>query len=192
MCPVLEMGSLKLARNSRCVGKPSSWISQPLRMYYCVATANALPCARVSRPWGGATVFRSAMTLRMNPKVGGFTTQHFAPLDEHFGEQTVQTHVMAAYAAKGIDDIGEAQRLAFDYFAMDQDDFMKGGCRVEAQSSGGRRHHHLMRTSSKQSATRRRNRLSATTASKLMSLSSQVRVPARPASWCIGSHTLSG
>lgn len=86
MCPVLEMGSLKLDRNSRCVGKPSSWISHQLRMYYCVAKASALPRARVSPPWGNATVFRSAMTLHMNPKGGGFPIQHFAPLDEHYGE----------------------------------------------------------------------------------------------------------
>jgi ATP-dependent DNA helicase RecQ len=73
----------------------------------------------------GLSVFRSAMTLHINPKGTGFTTQHFAPLEDHYSEQTVQTHVMAAYAAKGIDDIDQAQRLAHDYFAMDQSDFMK-------------------------------------------------------------------
>ncbi|MZR15001.1 RecQ family ATP-dependent DNA helicase [Maritimibacter sp. DP07] len=73
----------------------------------------------------GLSVFRSAMTLHINPKGGGFTSQHFAPLEDHYSEQTVQTHVMAAYATKGIDDIDQAQRLAHDYFAMDQSDFMK-------------------------------------------------------------------
>lgn len=73
----------------------------------------------------GLSVFRSAMTLHMNPKGAGFTTQHFAPLEDHYGEQTVQTHVMAAYATKGMDNIDQAQRLAHDYFAMDQSDFMK-------------------------------------------------------------------
>lgn len=73
----------------------------------------------------GLSVFRSAMTLHINPKGGGFTTQHFAPLEDHYSEQTVQTHVMAAYATKGIDEIDQAQRLAHDYFAMDQSDFMK-------------------------------------------------------------------
>ncbi|MEP3328931.1 RecQ family ATP-dependent DNA helicase [Sedimentitalea sp.] len=73
----------------------------------------------------GLSVFRSAMTLHINPKGGGFTTQHFAPLEDHYSEQTVQTHVMAAYATKGIDDIAKAQRLAHDYFEMEQSDFMK-------------------------------------------------------------------
>ncbi|WP_417599621.1 RecQ family ATP-dependent DNA helicase [Pararhodobacter oceanensis] len=73
----------------------------------------------------GLSVFRSAMTLHINPKGGGFTSQHFAPLEDHYSEQTVQTHVMAAYAAKGMEDIDQAQRLAYDYFALDQADFMK-------------------------------------------------------------------
>lgn len=73
----------------------------------------------------GLSVFRSALTLHINPKGGGFTTQHFAPLEDHYSEQTVQTHVMAAYATKGIDDIDQSQRLAHDYFAMEQSDFMK-------------------------------------------------------------------
>lgn len=73
----------------------------------------------------GLSVFRSAMTLHINPKGGGFTAQHFAPLEDHYSEQTVQTHVMAAYATKGIVDIDQAQRLAHDYFELDQSDFMK-------------------------------------------------------------------
>lgn len=73
----------------------------------------------------GLSVFRSAMTLHINPKGGGFTTQHFAPLEDHYSEQTVQTHVMAAYARKGINDINLAQQLARDYFEMEQAAFMK-------------------------------------------------------------------
>lgn len=73
----------------------------------------------------GLSVFRPAMTLHLDPKGGRFTVQHFAPLEEHYGEQTIQTHVMAAYATRGMDDIAEAERLALDYFAMERDDFMK-------------------------------------------------------------------
>ncbi|PVA06162.1 RecQ family ATP-dependent DNA helicase [Thalassorhabdomicrobium marinisediminis] len=73
----------------------------------------------------GLSVFRSAMTLHINPKGGTFTTQHFAPLEDHYSEQTVQTHVMAAYASKGMEDINQAQHLARDYFALDRSDFMK-------------------------------------------------------------------
>ena len=73
----------------------------------------------------GLSVSRSTMTLHINPKGGGFTTRHFAPLEDHYSEQTVQTHVMAAYASKGIDDIDQAQRLAHDCFAMEQSALMQ-------------------------------------------------------------------
>ena len=46
----------------------------------------------------GLTVFRPAITVHLNPKGGPFTVQHFAPLEEHYSETTIQTHVMAAYA----------------------------------------------------------------------------------------------
>ena len=73
----------------------------------------------------GLSVFRPAMTLRINPKGGVFTVQHFAPLEEHYEQQTIQTHVMAAYAQKGIESITSAQQLADDYFVLDQDAFMR-------------------------------------------------------------------
>jgi ATP-dependent DNA helicase RecQ len=56
----------------------------------------------------GLTVFRPAMTVHLNPKGGKFTVQHFAPLDEHYAEQTIQTHVMAAYAEKGLEEMEKA------------------------------------------------------------------------------------
>lgn len=73
----------------------------------------------------GLSVFRPAMTMHLSPKGGGFTVQHFAPLEEHYSEQTIQTHVMAAYAEKGLENIGTAQRLADDYFVLEQDAFMR-------------------------------------------------------------------
>lgn len=73
----------------------------------------------------GLSVFRPAMTMHLSPKGGGFTVQNFAPLEEHYTEQTIQTHVMAAYAEKGLESIGKAQRLADDYFVLDQDAFMR-------------------------------------------------------------------
>ncbi|MBC2834088.1 RecQ family ATP-dependent DNA helicase [Paragemmobacter straminiformis] len=73
----------------------------------------------------GLTVFRSAMTIHLNPERGQFAAKDFLPLQEHYREQTVQTHVMAAYADKGLDNIAEAQRLAQDYFALDQDRFLR-------------------------------------------------------------------
>ena len=73
----------------------------------------------------GLSVFRPAITLYLNPKGGNFTVQNFAPLEEHYIQQTIQTHVMAAYAEKGLEDINEANRFASDYFVLEQDAFMR-------------------------------------------------------------------
>lgn len=73
----------------------------------------------------GLSVFRPAITLHLNPKGGNFTVQNFVPLEEHYNEQTTQTHVMAAYAEKGLKGIGEAERLTADYFVLEQDAFMR-------------------------------------------------------------------
>ncbi len=73
----------------------------------------------------GLTVFRPAITVQLNPKGGRFTEQHFTPLDEHYGETTLQTHVMAAYAEKGLAAMDQAQRLSEDYFVLDRDAFLR-------------------------------------------------------------------
>ncbi|MCW3783869.1 RecQ family ATP-dependent DNA helicase [Defluviimonas salinarum] len=73
----------------------------------------------------GLTVFRSAMTIYLKPGRSGFTKKDFLPLEEHYREQTLQTHVMAAYAEKGLEQINEAVRLSEDYFALDQDRFLQ-------------------------------------------------------------------
>lgn len=73
----------------------------------------------------GLTVFRSAMTIHLNPGRAGFTAKDFLPLQEHYREQTLQTHVMAAYAEKGLERIDEAQKLAEDYFTLDQEQFLR-------------------------------------------------------------------
>jgi ATP-dependent DNA helicase RecQ len=73
----------------------------------------------------GLSVFRPAITLQLNPKGGNFTVQDFVPLEEHYTEQTIQTHVMAAYAETGLERIDEAERLAQDYFELNRDAFMR-------------------------------------------------------------------
>ena len=73
----------------------------------------------------GLTVFRPAITVHLNPKGGLFTLNHFAPLEEHYTETTIQTHVMAAYAEIGLADINRAQKLAEDYFRLDRDSFLR-------------------------------------------------------------------
>ena len=73
----------------------------------------------------GLSVFRPAITLHLNPKGGPFTVDDFTPLDEHYTEQTIQTHVMATYAQKGLESMQDAERLALDYFDLDRDRFMQ-------------------------------------------------------------------
>jgi ATP-dependent DNA helicase RecQ len=73
----------------------------------------------------GLTVFRPAITVHLNPGGGPFTVQHFSPLEEHYAGTTIQTHVMAAYAEKGLADMPDAQRLSEDYFVLDSDAFLR-------------------------------------------------------------------
>lgn len=73
----------------------------------------------------GLSVFRPAITLHLDPKGGNFTVRNFTPLEEHYAEQTMQTHVMAAYAEKGLENIEEAERLSADYFVLERDAFMR-------------------------------------------------------------------
>ncbi|WP_245243321.1 RecQ family ATP-dependent DNA helicase [Pararhodobacter sp. SW119] len=89
----------------------------------------------------GLTVFRPAITVHLDAKGGRFTEQHFTPLDEHYTEQTIQTHVMAAYAEKGLARMDEAQRLSEDYFVLDRDAFLRRwlpgrGAELRRQTTG--------------------------------------------------------
>ena len=89
----------------------------------------------------GLTVFRPAMTVHMNPSGGQFTQKDFIPLEQHYGEQTIQTHVMAAYAEKGLVAMDQALRLSEDYFVLERDAFLrrwmpgKGG-EIRRQTAG--------------------------------------------------------
>ena len=73
----------------------------------------------------GLTVFRPAMTVHLNPESGRFTQTHFTPLEEHYAEQTMQTHVMAAYAERGLVKMTEAEKLSADYFTSDNETFLE-------------------------------------------------------------------
>ena len=73
----------------------------------------------------GLTVFRPAITVHLKPKGGQFTQADFVPLEEHYAEQTLQTHVMATYAQIGLKNIQDAERLAEDYFSLSRNQFMK-------------------------------------------------------------------
>ncbi|WP_416236531.1 RecQ family ATP-dependent DNA helicase [Pseudorhodobacter sp.] len=89
----------------------------------------------------GLTVFRPAITVHLNPKGGPFTVQNFLPLEEHYAEQTIQTHVMAAYAEKGLAEMAAAQRLSEDYFVLEGDAFLRRwlpgrGAELRRQTTG--------------------------------------------------------
>ncbi|QLF71321.1 RecQ family ATP-dependent DNA helicase [Peteryoungia desertarenae] len=73
----------------------------------------------------GLTIFRPAITVNLRPGAGQFTQKDFLPLEEHYSEQTIQTHIMAAYASRGLISIGEAERLASDYFQLEKEIFLK-------------------------------------------------------------------
>ncbi|HWL69450.1 MAG TPA: RecQ family ATP-dependent DNA helicase [Geminicoccus sp.] len=73
----------------------------------------------------GLTVFRPAMTVYLRRGGGSFTQKDFLPLEEHYNEQTIQTHVMAAYADRGLVSMDEALRLSEDYFLLDRDAFLE-------------------------------------------------------------------
>ncbi|NPD17619.1 RecQ family ATP-dependent DNA helicase [Xinfangfangia sp. D13-10-4-6] len=73
----------------------------------------------------GLTIFRPAITVHLNPEGGQFTQKDFIPLEEHYSEQTVQTHIMAAYAERGLKSMDQAGLLSQDYFRLDKESFLK-------------------------------------------------------------------
>jgi ATP-dependent DNA helicase RecQ len=73
----------------------------------------------------GLVVFRSAMTIRLEERGGAFLKADFDPLLQHYGEQTVQIHVMAEYAQRGLTAKTDAARLAMDYFALPSAQFVQ-------------------------------------------------------------------
>ena len=79
----------------------------------------------------GLAVFRPAMTIRLSEKPvrgrrrRGFVDADFEPLKIHYREQVLQTHVMAEFAARGLDAMADAVRLAMDYFSMEKQAFME-------------------------------------------------------------------
>ncbi|MGO6787568.1 RecQ family ATP-dependent DNA helicase [Rhizobium ruizarguesonis] len=89
----------------------------------------------------GLTIFRQAMTVHLNTSGGQFTVKDFTPLEDHYTEQTIQTHVMAAYAEKGLAAMEQALRLSEDYFVLERDAFLrrwmpgKGG-EIRRQTTG--------------------------------------------------------
>ena len=78
----------------------------------------------------GLAVFRPAMTIHLSdePSPGGrrrgFADADFEPLRLHYDEQRMQIHVMAEFAARGLDAMADAVRLAMDYFSSGRQEFL--------------------------------------------------------------------
>ncbi len=73
----------------------------------------------------GLAVFRPAMTIRLQPDKRGFRNTDYAPLHEHYRGQTIQIHIMQAYAQFGLESIHKALSLAQDYFEQKQGSFLE-------------------------------------------------------------------
>ena len=79
----------------------------------------------------GLAVFRPAMTIHLaeQPEAGkkrrGFIASDFRPLKLHYREQVLQIHVMAEFAARGLEAMADAVRLSMDYFALDRQTFLE-------------------------------------------------------------------
>ena len=72
----------------------------------------------------GMTVFRSAMTIHLNPERRGFARSDFASLKLHYDEQILQIHVLAEFAERGHGAIVDGLRMAMDYFVLRRNDFL--------------------------------------------------------------------
>ena len=63
----------------------------------------------------GLAVFRPAMTIRLEQFAGGqrrgFATADFQPLQLHYREQVLQIHIMAEFAARGLEAMADAVEL---------------------------------------------------------------------------------
>ncbi len=78
----------------------------------------------------GLTVFQPAMTVRLEGRPGTgarrrqFGPADFEPLALHYQEQVRQTHIMAEFAARGLQAPADALRLARDYFGLERGAFL--------------------------------------------------------------------
>ncbi len=73
----------------------------------------------------GLAVFRRAMTIRLeNRQRRGFTNADFEPLALHYKGQILHVHVMAEFAERGLETKRDAERLARDYFTLEEKDFL--------------------------------------------------------------------
>ncbi len=73
----------------------------------------------------GLAVFRPAMTIRLERRdKRGYSNADFKPLALHYKGQVLQIHVMVEFAERGLAAMSDALRLAMDYFALKEDEFL--------------------------------------------------------------------
>ena len=73
----------------------------------------------------GLAVFRPAMTIRLEQRERrGFSRTDFEPLALHYKGQVLQIHVMVEFAERGLAAMSDALRLAMDYFALGEEEFL--------------------------------------------------------------------
>ena len=73
----------------------------------------------------GLTVFRSAMTVRLERREQhNFVKADFEELARHYDGQVLQIHVMKSFADRGLASMRDAMRLAMDYFTLNEGAFL--------------------------------------------------------------------
>ncbi len=75
----------------------------------------------------GLAVFRSAMTIRLQPQAKGakYTSADYETLAHHYRERILQVHVMSEYARRGLERMREALALALAYFTLNKEEFIR-------------------------------------------------------------------
>ncbi|MBA4147845.1 MAG: RecQ family ATP-dependent DNA helicase [Verrucomicrobia bacterium] len=83
----------------------------------------------------GLAVFRSAMTIRLQPGAKGerYKSSDYQPLEHHYRERILQVHVMSEFARRGVEAISEALRLVLAYFTLDKEEFLQTYFRSKLQ-----------------------------------------------------------
>lgn len=75
----------------------------------------------------GRSVFRSAMTIETDTQALGrrFVKEDYAPLDEHYRDRRLQTHVMHEYAKLSLENPERARQLVDAYFSWERVRFLR-------------------------------------------------------------------
>lgn len=83
----------------------------------------------------GRAVFRAAMTIEVRPEEARrrFLKEDYAPLQEHYRERTLQTHVMHEYARLATQEQALADALVHDYFTLPRREFLRQRFRGRAE-----------------------------------------------------------